>query len=241
MFPRFTFAISFLVLTLALNACTCARRTEVAASAPDAASPRRTPAPSAPRSCGSFEACVTACEAGRGAACYDASLFAFEARVDAGRDLSLVSRFVGLACDAGEGRGCMRAQKLAEAGRLLPAQCEGGDAEACELLFTWAQGEDAGTVGTTAAAKALALLDAACPTQPWACAREGSLLVRGRIGVTDIPRGVKLLERACDDGVAGACLEATLIFSRGLADFPADPARAAKMARSARELSAASE
>lgn len=195
---------------------------------------------SAPRSCSTFERCLAACEGGQGGACYDASVFAFSQRLDAGRDLTQVARLAGLACDRGDGRGCVRAARLEEAGQRLPGQCEAGEVEACELLVTWAHEADAGTLATTAAQKTVALLEAACARpEPWACSRLGSMLARGRLVKAEPARGVKLLERACELGVAGACLEATLIFTRGLSGVEPDPARAAKWGRSARELSGA--
>ncbi len=208
----------------------------------DSGTPRVDAGPSArliapPRACGSSELCAKACEGGQGGACYEAALFAFAQRGPQ-RDLAQVGKWAGLACDRGDGRGCARAARAEEAGRWLPVQCEAGEVEACELLVTWARDADAGTIIPFAVEKTFALLEIACArTEPWACGRLGSLLARGRLGKVDPSRGVKLLEQACEQGVAGACLEAALIFSRGLPGIDVDPARAAKYGRSARELS----
>lgn len=194
-------------------------------------------APPAPRSCASLDACLGACDGGVASGCYDATLFLLEARGEAGRDLSPIAGLAGRACDGGDGRGCARAERFEDATRLLPAQCEGGDIEACELWFSSSSSLDAGVTAARAAARAHALLEAACESQPWACARLGSSLTRARLGVTDVKRGIALLEQACDAGVAGACIEATLIFTRGVPGIEPDPSRAAKAGRRARELS----
>jgi TPR repeat protein len=192
-------------------------------------------APPAPRSCVSYDACLSACDAGTASGCYDATLFLLEMRD--GRNLSAIPPLTALACERGDGRGCVRAERFEDATRLLPGQCDAGSAEACELWFTSAQRLDAG-VALEASRRAHSLLETACDEkQAWACARLGSMLARGRLGVTDVKKGVRLLEASCEAGVAGACLEATLIFTRGLPDFEPDPARAAKTASRARELS----
>ncbi|MBL8915134.1 MAG: sel1 repeat family protein [Archangium sp.] len=198
------------------------------------AGPKR--AQGAPRSCASLEACLAGCDGGVPGACYDGTLFILETR-GAARDLTPIAALTSLACERGDGRGCARASRLDDALRLLPAQCEGGDVEACELWYSSALSLDAGVTARGAAARAHALLETACVDQPWACARLGSSLARGRLDVTDVKRGVALLEQACEAGVAGACLEATLAFSRGLPGLAPDPERAAKTGRRARELS----
>ncbi|MFZ5441684.1 MAG: hypothetical protein ACOZQL_16905, partial [Myxococcota bacterium] len=192
------------------------------------------------RVCPSFAACAEACAtADAGAQCYEASLFALEGATDGGRDLAAVARFAALACDQGEGRGCVRASRTDDALRALPSQCEAGQAEACELLVPLLEAADAGADAAARAARATQLLEAACAKpEPFACARLGSARLTGRLGPADVKGGVALLEQACTAGVAGACVELALELSRGRPPaLEADPARALKFGRMARELS----
>ena len=111
--------------------------------------------------------------------------------------------------------------------------------EACELLTTWYLGLDAGTEAAAAGAKARALATKACDGgDPFACARAGSALLSGWLGVEDPKEGARLLERACEGGVAGACIELGLALAKGRPGLDPDPARALKLRSAARELSA---
>lgn len=229
-----------LVLLVLVSACS--KKTEaIDAGAPDAGPKVLRPAPPAPRSCASYAACVDACDAGQAAGCYDAALAMLELRVDGGRDLQLVTPLATRACELGDGRGCARSNDARASERLGP-QCAGDGGlvtlEACELLSVWQRDHDAGADAANSGARAMAMLEARCANEPWACARLGSALLHGHLGRTEVPRALTLLERACDDGVAGACVEVTLVFLRGMpsAGIEPDPARAAKTGRSAREL-----
>lgn len=239
---RLLLAWSFLVALSACSKCGSSSPAPDAGPAPvaDAGVARRRPAQAPPRPCPDFVRCGEACAGGdAGAQCYEASLFALEGGTDAGRDLAAVARLAGQACDQGEGRGCVRAGRSADALRALPAQCEAGLSEACELLVPLLRDADAGAEAEARGGQATGMLEAACERgDPFACARLGSTFTDGRLGKTDLKAGVALLERACEAGVAGACIEAALLLGKGRPPaLEADQRRAAQLGRIAGELS----
>jgi uncharacterized protein len=203
-----------------------------------------------PRPCAPLSACLLACERGERGACYEASRLWVDP-ADGGRDLPGAQRLAAQACDKGDGRGCMRATALPAAdagqvadyalaaGRLLPASCEGGELEACELLTSWYLEQDAGVEAASTGAKARALALKACDGgDPFACARAGSALLSGWLGVRDPKEGARLLEQACDAGVAGACIELGIALATGRPGLEPDPARSLRLRSAARELTA---
>jgi TPR repeat protein len=194
----------------------------------------------APRACPDFDRCAAACEGPEGAAsCYDAAGLALEGSRDGGRDLEVVNALLRQACARGDGRGCLRVNQVEDARRHLPRQCDEGNAEACELWAVVLEGEDAGVDAASRLSQAARLLEAECSRgEPFACARLGSARIAGRLGARDAKAGLSLLERACEAGVAGACAELALTFTRGLPpDVPPDARRAASFGKRARELS----
>lgn len=223
---------------VALGSCSrCAPAPVVLDAGVDAgvtvARPQRAQPPA--KVCGSFTACADACSGGdAGAQCYEAALFTLEG-VDGGRDLAAVTRFAGLACDQGDGRGCMRAGRGDDALAVLPRQCDDGSSEACELLVPLLKGAAA----EARAAQAVKLLEAACEKpEPFACARLGSAKLNGRLGAADVKGGLALLERACTHGVAGACIELAMEYSRGRPpDLDRDAPKALEFGRKAKALS----
>ncbi len=226
---------------VALSSCSrCAPApvvTEVDAGA-SIARPQRAQPPA--RSCESLTSCAGACAAGdAGAQCYEAALFAVEGGADGGRDLAGLTRFAGLACDQGDGRGCVRAGRMGDALQTLPRQCDEGLTEACELLASLLRDADAGADAEARAAQAVRLLEAACAKpEPFACARLGSARLNGRLGAADVKGGMTLLERACTAGVAGACIELAMEYSRGRPpDFDRDAPKALEFGRRAKALS----
>jgi TPR repeat protein len=211
------------LLALLAAACTC-ERTRPPANAP----------------CASEPACAGACDAGSGAGCTEAARFALERPDPEG-----AARLWARACDLGDGRGCMRAagdltateevraRREALGRSLLPAPCERGDAEACELLVK-AGRDDAERWRSLATAA----LRADCARgERGACHRLGSSLLTGRLGQTDLVTGAQLLDGACDAGLAGACAELGLAYRLGR-PLPADLARATQLLSRAGELSA---
>lgn len=238
-------SLALALLVTVSAGCKCSRP---AAEAVDAGPPRRVRAVPPPGPCAPLSACLAGCERGAPAACYEASRLWVDP-ADGGRDLPGALRMAALACEKGDGRACMRATALPAAdagkdfaqaaGQLLPTQCDGGELEACELLTTWYLGLDAGTEAAAAGAKARALATKACDGgDPFACARAGSALLSGWLGVEDPKEGARLLERACEGGVAGACIELGLALAKGRPGLDPDPARSLKLRSAARELSA---
>lgn len=154
--------LASLVVVVVLGSCSrCAPAPVVIDAGVDAGSAIARPQRALPpaKVCDSAAACADACNAGdAGAYCYEAALFTLEGSADGGRDLAGVTRFASLACDQGDGRGCMRAGRAEDALVKLPQQCDDGLSEACELLVPLLKGADS----EARAAQAVKLLDAAC-------------------------------------------------------------------------------
>ncbi|MDP1823199.1 MAG: hypothetical protein Q8L48_08160 [Archangium sp.] len=244
--------IQLLRLSLCLLAffagCKCAN--EPSPARPDAGPAKRVRAAPPPGPCANLAACLQACERGEPRECYEASRLWVDP-ADGGRDLTGAQRLAGVACEKGDGRGCVRAGalptadagQLAEfsraAGRLLPQQCDAGELEACELLFARLRELDAGVEAATAASRARTLATRACEGgDSFSCARLGSALLSGRLGTEEPGEGARLLDKACEGGVAGACLELGLALVKGRPGLAPDPARAVRLRSAARELSA---
>jgi TPR repeat protein len=229
---------TLLALSLvALSSCKCASPSTVPVDA--GASARVDAAKEPPKACPSFTACAAGCEdGGHAALCYEASIFAF-GTPDAGRDLQAVVQFANLSCEGGDGRGCVRANRPADALGKLPAQCETGDAEACELLIPLQREHGDAAAADATAVRARALLEVACKApEPFACARLGSALIGGRFGKLEAKEGAAVLERACEAGVAGACIELALALTRGVPpELEKDAPKAALLGKRARLLS----
>lgn len=237
------------VLLFSFAGCKCAGSPP--ATAPlDAGPAKRVRATPPPGPCANLAACLEACDRGEPRECYEASRLWVDP-ADGGRDLPGAQRLAAVACEKGDGRGCVRATALppADAGqlaelsqaaaRLLPPQCEGGEAEACELLYTRLRDLDAGAAASAAATRARALATRACDAgEAFSCARLGSALLSGWLGSEEPGEAARLLEKACEGGVAGACLELGLALAKGRPGLPPDPARSARLRSAARELSA---
>jgi TPR repeat protein len=235
--------IALALLLLVSAGCKCAR---TGLEVVDAGPARRVRAVPRPRPCAPLSACVAACERGESGTCYEASRLWVDP-VDGGRDLPGAQRLAAHACEKGDGRACVRATALPSpdggdfdlaAARLLPGQCQAGDLEACELLTTRSLALDAGVEAAAAGAKARALATKACDAgDPFACARAGSALLSGWLGVEDPREGARLLEKACEAGVAGACIELGIALATGRPGLDPDPARSLRLRSAARELS----
>lgn len=211
---------------------------DAAVVAVDAGPAKRVRAVPPPGPCAPLSACLAACDGGQSAACYEASRLWVDP-ADGGRDLAGAQRLAAVACEKGDGRGCVRASVPEKAGLLLPAQCEAGQLEACELLVNWYRELDAGVQASEAFSRTRALATRACEAgDPFACARLGSALLSGWLGTEDPKEAARLLDKACEGGVAGACIELGLALAKGRPGLDPDPARSARLRSAARELSA---
>lgn len=162
------------------------------------------------KACADLASCAKACKAPSvgGNGCYDAAVFAMESGPDGGPDLTAVTMYAALACDKGDGRGCLRASRPGDAMKVLPAQCERGEAEACELLAGVKTEADAGADAAVAAKRAKKILQDKCEDGDGAaCGRLGSALLNGRLGRADPKQALTWLDKACRKGHATSCEE----------------------------------
>lgn len=147
-------------------------------------------------------------------------------------------------CEGGAGIGCFNLASMVEAGgagpadperaqqlytkslALLERSCEGGDVQWCANVG-YMYGAGHGVAQDQR--KAVAAYERGCPQHEYNCVNLALVLLDGRGGEPDIPRGTKLLEDGCKDGGSRSCAHLGTALLMGREGVPADAPRAVEV------------